>query len=297
MYLTGFADEAADTIEQQINAMKTLGWQYIESRHIAGHNLTMMPESQFESVCEALDHAGIGVNCFGSGVANWSQQITDPPDHSYNELKNAIPRMHKLNCSLIRVMSFACPEDDSINAPEIADEVIRRMRILTKMAEDGGITLVHENCDNWGGRSFEHSLRLIDAVQSPNFRLVFDTGNPVFRKDIRGNPPYSYQSAWTFYTQVKDFIAYVHVKDAVIENDRPRFTFPGDGDGEVVRILTDLHRSGYDGGISIEPHLAVVHHDDTIQSDDEIRFNNFIEYGRRLENILAGIGWTATATT
>jgi len=77
MYYTGFADEAADSIEKQIQVTKELGWEYIESRNIDGTNLTDISDEKFEEVAEKLNEAGIKVNCFGSAVANWGK---DPRD-------------------------------------------------------------------------------------------------------------------------------------------------------------------------------------------------------------------------
>ena len=51
----------------------------------------------------------------------------------------------------------------------------------------------------------------------------------------------------------------------------------------------DLLARGYDGGISMEPHLAVGHHDPTITPPDAIRFANYVEYGRRFERLLAEV--------
>jgi hypothetical protein len=73
---------------------------------------------------------------------------------------------------------------------EYADEVIKRLKVIVKMAEGGGVLCVMENCDNWGGLSFEHILKIMDAIKSPSLKLVYDTGNPVHDKDVRGNPPY-----------------------------------------------------------------------------------------------------------
>jgi sugar phosphate isomerase/epimerase len=75
------------------------------------------------------------------------------------------------------------------------------------------------------------------------------------------------------------------------EAPRMRYTWPGEGEGDVVRILTDLAQRGYRGGISIEPHIAVVHHDATSTSDDEVRFRNYVEYGKRLMTLLDRIGF------
>ncbi len=291
MYLTGFADEAANDIEGQIRATKELGWRNIEARSIDGENITNVSDEKFDQLCAKLDEAGVMINCFGSAVANWAKKLSDPPESSYEELKRAIPRMHRLETKIIRVMSFAVPEDASIDEPSTVGEVLRRMKELARIAEDGGVVLVHENCDNWGGRSHEHTLRLLDAVQSPALRLVFDTGNPVFRRDVRGEPPYRFQDSWEFYTNVKEHIIYVHIKDGKVFDDKVRYTFPAEGDGHVKRIVADLHKSGYDGGFSIEPHLAVVYHDASKQSDAEIRYDNYVEYGRRMEKIVAEVGY------
>ena len=60
-------------------------------------------------------------------------------------------------------------------------------------------------------------------------------------------------------------------------------------DGDVRRILTDMLARGYDGGISIEPHLAVVFHDESVASKADARFRGYVDYGRRLESMLESI--------
>ena len=47
---------------------------------------------------------------------------------------------------------------------------------------------------------------------------------------------------------------------------------------------------GYDAGISIEPHMIVVFHDAQSKAgNDDAPRKNFVEYGRRLEEMLGGI--------
>jgi hypothetical protein len=54
----------------------------------------------------------------------------------------------------------------------------------------------------------------------------------------------------------------------------------------VRRVVTDLLRRGYDGGFSIEPHLAVVPHDEAAQAADAVRYASYVEYGRRFMQLL-----------
>jgi sugar phosphate isomerase/epimerase len=286
VYLTGFADEAAPDIDGQIRATKALGWKYIEARNIDGVNVHDVPEDKFQTVVDRLQDAGVQINCFGSAIANWGKQVTDPFEITLQEIERAIPRMQKLGTKLIRVMSYAVLQDRRAD-DQMEEERFRRLRILRQMFADAGITPVHENCMNYGGMSWKHTLRLVEHV--PGLKLVFDTGNPVFTDDRARSKPYPKQSAWEFYAHVKEHIAYVHIKDGVWdpETGQTTFTFPGEGDGDVRRIVRDLLSDGYEGGFSIEPHLSAVQHDQSVVSPEEQRYDNYIQYGRRMERVLA----------
>jgi sugar phosphate isomerase/epimerase len=285
MYLTGFADEAAADIDGQIRATKELGWKNIESRNVNGKNIHDISDREFDIVCGKLADAGIKINCFGSTIANWGKKITEPFDSSLAEAKRAVPRMQKSGCKLIRIMSFAVLEDRESN-DQMEQERFRRVRQLHKMFADAGLTAVHENCMNYGGMGWTYTLKLIENV--PGLKLVFDTGNPVFTDDRTKSKPYPKQSSWEFYSHVKEHIEYVHIKDCVWDwaAGKPKFTFAGEGNGDVKRIVEDLLKSGYDGGISMEPHLAVVFHDKTVKSEDAVKYANYVEYGRRFMAML-----------
>ena len=62
--------------------------------------------------------------------------------------------------------------------------------------------------------------------------------------------------------------------------------FPGEGGGHVRTIVADLVRRGYDGGFSIEPHLAAVVHLGKEAADPEEAYRLYIEYGRRTAALL-----------
>ncbi|MCD4824910.1 MAG: sugar phosphate isomerase/epimerase [Phycisphaerae bacterium] len=289
MYLTGFADEAGKDIDTQIRATLELGWTDIESRNIGGANIHDIPDEQFDEVCRKLDAAGVRVNCFGSAIANWAKQITDPFDITVKEIRRTIPRMQRLGSKLIRIMSYAVLEGRGPD-DQMAEERFKRLREINSMFADAGITAVHENCMNYGGMGHAYTLELVENV--PGLKLVFDTGNPVFTDDRSKALPYPKQSAWEFYSNVKDHIAYVHIKDGVwdAETQEIRYTFADEGDGDVKRIVKDLLDNGYDGGISMEPHLAVVFHDESVTSDAQVQYDNYVEYGRRFMALLEEIG-------
>ena len=297
MYYTGFADEAANDLTTQIKATKELGWSNIESRRIDGVNIHDLPEAAFDKVCEELAASGVRINCFGSEVANWQCDLFKEDDYfkSIEQLARAIRRMKRLDCNMIRGMSFkakwALPAFD----PEVERQVFAKVRMLVRICEDAGVYYMHENCNNYGGQSPKHTLRLLEHIDSPNFKLIFDTGNPVMNYDRQfGDKLEKLQNSWDFYSQVRDFVAYVHIKDGVCYQPNPdgfgktNYTYPGEGDGCVVRIVEDLIMRGYDGGFSMEPHLKKVFHDRDAEgrSEEQQRYDAYVEYGRRFMKIV-----------
>lgn len=286
MYLTGFADEAASDLAGQIRATQALGWKCIESRNIDGENIHDLSDEAFDRAYGQLQEAGISINCFGSAIANWSKDIRKPMDVDLEQTQRAIARMTRIGCKLIRIMSYAVIPD---LPPEeqMAEERFRRLRELTQRFLDAGIQPVHENCMNYGGMGWAFTLRLIENV--PGLKLVFDTGNPVFSVNRMLSEASAKQSSWEFYTHVAEHIAYVHIKDGYVLDDKTVYTWPGEGTGDVVCICRDLLANGYDGGISIEPHMGAVYHDPSVVANADRRFAMYVEYGRRMERILESV--------
>jgi sugar phosphate isomerase/epimerase len=286
-YLTGIADEAGANIDTQIKATKELGWKHIEARavQVPGFdkaNLHDIPDKAFDVAAAKLDAAGIQVCCFGSAIMNWAKTVQTPFETTLAEVRRTIPRMQKLGTKFVRVMSFK-PGDDDATIPEV---VFQRVAEVTRMFLDAGLQPVHENCMNHGGMSPGHALELLE--RAPGLKWVFDTANPIFAMDRSKPKPWPRQDPWEFWTAVRDATVHIHVKDATwnpAKNDAD-YNWPGEGTGRVRDILSDAFARGYDGGISIEPHLAVVFHDASVQASEQVQYDSYIEYGRRLEKLI-----------
>lgn len=288
MFLTGISDEAGKAIETQIRAHKELGWAEMEIRDVlkadgTADNLHNIPDEDFKRVEKAVKDAGLHVYCFSSRIANWGKQIDQPFDSSLEEARRAIPRMKALGTQFIRIMSFAVRKD---HEDQMEEERFRRLRELKTMFEGEGLTLVHENCMNYGGMGAPFMLKLIENV--PGLKVVFDTGNPVFADDRSKAKPWPKQSAWEFYKAVREHIIYVHIKDGVWDEkeQKTKFCFPGEGEGDVVHILHDLKKTAYTGGISIEPHMGAVYHDPNSSCPEDKQYTTYVEYGRRMQRLL-----------
>lgn len=270
MFFAGIADEAGRPIERQIAAHQELGWTEIELRMVGSSNLTDIDDVAFEATFDAVQAAGMHVCCFASQLANWSRPITNPFEVDVAELTRAIPRMQRMGSKFIRCMSYP-----NVDWAEEAwrDEAVRRLKILAKMCEDGGVILGHENCNGWGGESKENTLELIERVDSPAFGLVFDTGNTFVH----------HQNAVEYLQAVKQHVVHVHIKDGYLDGEKNVFTYPGEGSCEVGACIRALIEFGYDGGYSIEPHIAsIIHLGDASMDKDQVMYESYLTYGRKL---------------
>jgi sugar phosphate isomerase/epimerase len=290
--LSGFADEAAGGIDGQIAATRALGWPCIEARSVGGVNIHDLSDADFDAVRAKLDAAGIRIDCFGSTIANWSKSIDEPFDATLAAVERAIRRMRALGAPLIRIMSYAIRLDERGRAlaDQKKEERFRRLREICGRFLEAGITPVHENCMNYGGMSWEHSLEMLAAV--PGLKLVYDTGNPGITPDFRKPFPYPNQDARECYEKLRGHVVHVHIKDGVRdpETGEERYFFPDEGVCDVAGVVEDLLRTGYDGDFSIEPHMAVVFHDAGVSASDQARFDNYVDYGRRFERLLGEAG-------
>jgi len=293
MYLTGFADEAARDLETQIQATREIGWRRISARGVNGANLHELAQDEFDRVADQLDEAGIIIPEFGSLIGNWGKKITSDFDVTLAEIERAIPRMHRLNTKMIRVMSYA---QEPWGEDQNEEERFRRLREIHARFADEGLQAIHENCMNWGGFSPEHTLRLIQEV--PGIKLVFDTANPVFQLD-RSKPladgSFPWQDPLEFYQKVKEHIVHVHIKDCTNppqgESEPATYTLPGQGQGKVREILTALKNDGYSGGLAIEPHVATVFHAvDGQEPDWQQCYDSYVEYGHATNKLVAELG-------
>ena len=290
MELMGIGDEGANTIDGQIKAAKELGWRWIEMRgvEVPGFdkaNLHEIPDAAFDIVEQKLKDAGVGVYAFGSTIMNWQKTVETPFDVTLAEVNRAIPRMKRLGTKFVRVMSFKPGDEDDATPQAVFD----RVKQVTRMFLDEGLQPVHENCMNYGGMSWKHAEELIE--KAPGLKWVFDTANPIFNADRMKDQPWPKQDPYEFWEHMREHSAHIHIKDATWNADKndADYNFPGEGQGRVRDILKDAFKHGYDAGISIEPHMVVVFHDADSAASDESMYDNFVEYGRRLEKLIAEV--------
>lgn len=271
--LAGLTDEAAASLDGQLAVVRTLGWTAVEIRSVDGVPLADLPRAEVAAMARRLAGAGVRVVCLASRIGNWARPITSDFAQDLDELRVLEEYADLLDCRRLRVMSYP---NDGLPEAEWGRRAVERLRRLTDRAEAAGLTLLHENCAGWAGDDAERALRLLEEVDSPALRLLFDIGNGV---------PYGYRAA-ALLRPLLPYVDHVHVKDAVRdEAGRTAYTLPGDGQAEVRACLRMLAQAGYDGAYSVEPHLAVRPHEGLARPGENAA-DLFVRAGRRLAELL-----------
>jgi L-ribulose-5-phosphate 3-epimerase len=163
-------------------------------------------------------------------------------DQHYELFKHTIAIASSLETRYIRLFSFFM-EEEAVSANEAT--IISRLKEMSAYAKKSDIILLHENEKDIYGDTPERCLHLVKSINSPNFRLIFDPANFV-------------QCGVTTYPDafimLSEYVDYMHIKDAILSSKQ--VVPAGHGDGSIHEILRALDEKGYEGFLSIEPHLG-----------------------------------------
>jgi sugar phosphate isomerase/epimerase len=280
---TGFTDEAERSLDGQISTLREVGWSAIELRLIDGKNVCDFTDEEWKRTWDRLQKEQIQVVGFGGQIGNWARPIDSDFSLDIDELKRVAPRMRQAGTKFLRIMSYPNSESNPLNRSEWRIEAVRRLKELAKIAEGEGIILGHENCSGYG-ETPEGYLELVEAVNSPALQLIFDTGN----NSLHDN---NTEVTWDYYQKCREQITHVHIKCAKPgENGDDFVTCYVDEDPVQERILKDLEATGYDGWLSIEPHIkAAIHAGQDVDDSGEGRVV-WVNFAKGLERLVTEIG-------
>lgn len=252
--LTGFSDEISQEVTKQFEHLNKLGIKYFEPRGIDGLNISEIDEDKVHEVAEKMKQYDIRVSSIGSPIGKIG--ICDDFFAHMELLQKMIDYAKILGTKYIRVFSFFIPEGEE---PEkYRAEVMRRMKAMTELAEKNDIILLHENEKDIYGDIAPRCLEILEEVNSPNLRAVFDPANFV-QCGQRVYPD--------AYDMLKKHVVYMHIKDALADGE---VVPAGYGIGSVAEVLSDLKKSGYHGFLSLEPHLGSFGGLENLELDDKM---------------------------
>lgn len=239
--LSAFGDEITDDLAGQLDLLTEQDVHYVEFRAAWGKNVIDLSTSELETAGQLLRERGFAVSAIASPVGKSS--LDQPVAFELGRLERAIAAARALNAQRIRVFSFFVSPEQISGARA---EVLERMRVLTSRAMQARVILLHENEKDIYGDTPERCLEIMQHVHSPVLRMAFDPANFV---QVGVRPM---QQAWPM---LADYTTHIHIKDALLVDGS--VCPAGEGDGEIPELLRVLTLRGYQGFLTLEPHLQV----------------------------------------
>ncbi len=242
--LSGFSDEISPDLEEQVSLVTKLAMSYLEFRSAWGINVLDLDDDQLARAQQVLDAQGVKVSSIGSPIGKI--RIDDDFEEHLHRARHAVEVAHRFGAPYVRIFSFFMPPGQ--NPDDLRDEVLRRMRALADVAEEGGVIFLHENEKEIYGDIPRRCVDILESVGSPNLRAAWDPANFV----QVGVHPFT-----DGFAAIRPYLEYVQIKDAHLSTGE--VVPAGRGDGEVAQTIRALHADGFDGFFSLEPHLSQTH--------------------------------------
>jgi sugar phosphate isomerase/epimerase len=245
--LSAFADEIAPQLDEQIATLEREQIHFVDLRSVDGTNVLEFTDQQIVEIKRTLDAHGIGVSAIASPIGKV------PIDASFDEhlhrFERAITVARAFQTQYIRIFSFYPPAastaGDAAPAPSrYRDEVLRRLREMTARARAANVILLHENERGIYGDTIARCRDLHESCADEHLRAVLDPAN--FIQCAQEPYPEGYVALYPW-------LSYVHVKDALSDG---HVVVAGEGAARWPGFLRRLRADGYDGFLSLEPHLA-----------------------------------------
>lgn len=243
--ISGFADEIDSDFQKQLKTVTDLGMHYISLRSANGKNIADYTAKEAESeLLPVLQKYGVDVSSLGSPIGKISIDDEDAFAKQSSQLEELCRIAKVLDCRYIRIFSFFMPKGK--NPDDYREQVHTRMEKWVETARAQGEILLHENEKEIYGDTGARCLELLKFFDSPTLRAAFDFANFVQCKE---DP----EECWNL---LQPYIEYIHIKDAVYENNEN--VVCGTGDGKVEKLLRRaIVDEGYEGFLTLEPHLVL----------------------------------------
>jgi L-ribulose-5-phosphate 3-epimerase len=238
--LSAFGDEISPHLDEQVRVLRMHRIDHLECRSVEGRSIVDYTIPDVRVIYERLGEQGISISALGSPIGKIP--ITEDFTQHLKRFEKSIEIAHTLHTRFIRMFSFYIPAGE--DPAQYRDEVINRWLQFIAIAKGSNLVLLHENEKGIYGDTAERCLDLLGCLNCASVKAVFDPAN--FIQCGEETYPHAYHL-------LSRYVVYLHIKDALY---RDQSVVPaGQGDGKLPEILGELDRAGFDGFLSIEPHL------------------------------------------
>jgi sugar phosphate isomerase/epimerase len=236
----------ADTISEDFARAATIaadwGISRIELYHLWHKNVCDLDEAEVErAVALVREHALTVTN-----IASLLFRCAPTDEAARREMavfERAVSLARRFGTDRVRCYAYLKQPD----LESVWPRILRTYEQMVGLAERHGVTLLLENSSYANLQMAAELRRLLDAVDHPRLKLLWDAGNAFALGD-----PTPTVEAWHM---LKDRIVHLHVKDSSAHGSN-RWVPVGAGAFPLEGLLRAVAADGYQGVISLEAYFT-----------------------------------------
>jgi L-ribulose-5-phosphate 3-epimerase len=255
--IAAITDEFSPDLETALSAMSEIGMTGAELRMVAGKNIVDLTDEELDRTIAMVRGAGFEIVSIASPLLKC--ELPDAPEidarfqqdrfaaqHQFEDQPRLTARTleiaRRTGAGIVRVFSYW----RTVRPEACFDRIVEALRQLAEEAARHGVIIGLENEHACNIATGAETARLLDALDHPALRVVWDPANAL----VSGEEPYP-----GGYEKVPAHrIAHVHAKDCRVEDHRPVWGPLGEGAIDWQGQVAALVRDGYRGWVSLETH-------------------------------------------
>jgi len=255
--LAAITDEFSPDLAAALDSMAELGMKGAELRVVFGKNIADLTLEEVDQAREAVHARGMEVISIASPLLKCV--LPDAPEvdarfqqdvfasrHTYADQPGLTSRTFAIarqaGAPIVRVFSYW----RVVEPEKVFDRVAAALRDLAEKAAGEGLIIGLENEAACNIATGAETARLLEAVDHPNLKVVWDPANAL----VAGEEPFPYG----YGLLPKGRVAHVHAKDCHVENHKPSWGPLGECAVDWKGQISALQADGYGGYVSLETH-------------------------------------------
>lgn len=252
-------DEFTQDFERVCRTAVEMGIPALELRTVWDKNLVDMNDEEVRQVDHLAKEFGLKVVSIASPVFKCTLPEGGEIDHRFEQdafhsahtyedqpriLDRALELANLFEAPIVRVFSFW----RTVEPTQITPRIIEALQGAVEKAAKAGVKIGIENEHACNIATASESVPVLDAIDHPNFGLVWDPANCYIAGETAYPDGYDRLPA--------NRILHVHAKDGVLPAGSDRMEWGDVGAGEVdwTGQLSAMVRDGYTGMVSLETH-------------------------------------------
>ena len=260
MKLGIITDGISQDVETSFQFLNEVGVEYADLQFIWNKEIGNQTDEEIKTVKRLMKEYGIKIGCLTrhnfAGLPAKSETLqSEAYKQHFEKYKRCFEIANELECSLVRIMStkkemilFGTHGADKwVTATGAWDAQVELYREPVEYAEKMGTTIVTENCNGGQVTSNYLAAKLIEELNSPILKILWDPCNALYCTE---------KAFPDGYNAGKKYIGHIHIKDAKIDIAKAKVEFRSLGQGDMAPYLLDvanaLKEDNYQGIVSLE---------------------------------------------